>query len=75
MAQGREATHAAAILDGRVLQSTPESGKRRGYDGGELKKGSKVHITIDMLGHLLAVKVSPVNEQERAQVSELCSRS
>ena len=61
----------AVILDGRTLQSTPESGHRAGYDGYKRKKGSKVHAAVDALGHLLALKVTPANEQERAQVGEL----
>ena len=62
---------AAVILDGRTLQSTPESGSRAGYDGYKRKKGSKVHAAVDTLGHLLALKVTPANEQERAQVGDL----
>jgi len=58
-------------FDGRTLQSTPESGSRAGYDGAKRKKGSKVHIAVDALGHLLAVHVIPADEQERAQVAEL----
>ena len=61
----------AVILDGRTLQSTPESGGRAGYDGYKRKKGSKVHAAVDTLGHLLALKVTPANEQERAQVGDL----
>ena len=30
-----------------------------------------MHIAVDTLGHLLAVHVTPANEQERAQVAEL----
>ncbi len=41
-AQGRAPEPTAAILDGRTLQSTPESGHRAGYDGAKRKKGSKV---------------------------------
>jgi transposase len=63
----------AVILDGRTLQSTPESGHRAGYDGYKRKKGSKVHIAVDTLGHLLALKVTPANEQERAQVASLAA--
>ena len=59
------------ILDGRTLQSTPESGARAGYDGHKRKKGSKVHAAVDTLGHLLALKVTAANEQERAQVADL----
>src|SRR5471032_3597240 len=67
----KNAQPSAAILDGRTLQSTPESGERGGYDGYKRKKGSKVHIAVDTLGHLLALKVTPANEQERAQVEDL----
>src|SRR5471032_1751956 len=67
----RSAQPSAAILDGRTLQSTPESGERAGYDGYKRKKGSKVHVAVDTLGHLLALKVTPANEQERAQVADL----
>ena len=62
LADGRNAKPSAAIFDGRTLQSTPESGARVGYDGAKLKKGSKVHIAVDTLGHLLAVQVTPANE-------------
>jgi transposase len=67
----KETQPSAVILDGRTLQSTPESGSRAGYDGYKRKKGSKVHMAVDTLGHLLALKVTPANEQERAQVADL----
>lgn len=63
----------AVIFDGRVMQSTPESGARAGYDGHKRKKGSKVHMAVDTLGHLLALKVTAANEQERAQVGALAA--
>jgi transposase len=62
----------AAILDSRTLQSTPESGAEAGYDGAKKRKGRKVHLAVDTLGHLLALHVTPANEQDRAQVSKLC---
>jgi transposase len=71
LAKGRKKEPTAAIFDGRTLQSTPESGARAGFDGHKMKKGSKVHIAVDTLGHLLALLVTPANEQERAQVEEL----
>ena len=61
----------AVILDGRTMQSTPESGGRGGYDGYKRRKGSKVHVAVDTLGHLLALKVTAANAQERAQVGDL----
>ena len=64
----------AVIIDARTLQSTPESGARAGYDGAKRRKGSKVHAVVDTLGNLLAMVVTPANEQDRAQVGELSER-
>lgn len=44
--------------------------QRAGFDGQEKRKGSMVHIAVDSLGHLLALAVTPVNEQDRAQVGQ-----
>jgi len=71
LAEGRNAQPSAVVLDARTLQSTPESGSRAGYDGHKRKKGSKTHIAVDTLGHLLAMSVTPANEQERSQVAKL----
>ena len=68
---GREEDPTAAILDSRTLRSTVESGHRAGYDGAKRKRGSKVHLAVDTLGHLLALHVSPVDEQDRQHVGEL----
>ena len=73
LAQGRNADPSAAILDSRTLQSTPESGHRAGYDGAKRRKGSKIHAAVDTLGNLLALHVTPANEQDRAQVGELAA--
>lgn len=69
----RAATPSAVVLDARTLQSTPESGGRAGYDGAKRRKGSKVHIAVDTLGHLLALRVTAANEQERDQVHALAA--
>lgn len=74
LVDGRNEQPSAAIFDGRTMQSTPESGGRAGYDGHKKKKGSKVHIAVDTLGNLLALKVTPANEQERAQVADLAAK-
>ena len=71
---GRDPEPTAAVLDARTLQSTPESGGRAGYDGHKKRKGSKVHLAVDTLGHLLALVVTPANTQERAQVSTLAEQ-
>jgi transposase len=71
VAVGRQAQPSAVVLDARTLQSTPESGARAGYDGHKRKRGSKTHVAVDTLGHLLAMVVTPANAQERAQVAAL----
>jgi transposase len=71
LSEGRASDPTAAILDSRTLRSTPESGHRGGYDGHKGKKGSKVHAAVDTLGHLLALRVSPANEDDRQEVNKL----
>jgi transposase len=71
LSKSRAPEPTAAILDSRTLRSTLESGSRGGYDGAKRKKGSKVHAAVDTLGHLLALHVTPANEQERSRVGEL----
>ena len=74
LAAGRAEQPTAAILDSRTVQSSPESGPRAGYDGAKRKRGSKVHMAVDTLGHLLALLVTPANEQDRAQVEQLAAQ-
>lgn len=71
VAAGRAPEPTAIILDSRTLQSTPESGARAGYDGAKRRKGSKIHVAVDTLGHLLAAHVTAAKEQDRAQVAAL----
>jgi transposase len=68
---GRRAHPSAAVLDSRTLRSTPESGGRATYDGAKRMQGSKVHVAVDTLGHLLALVVTPGKEQDRDQVGAL----
>jgi transposase len=74
VAAGREAQPTAAIFDSRTIQSTPESRGRAGYDGAKRRKGSKVHLAVDTLGHVLALCVTAADEQDRAQVAELAEQ-
>ena len=71
LADGRPAEPSAVILDSRTLQSTPTSGADAGFDGAKKRKGRKVHVAVDTLGHLLALHVTPANASDRAQVEEL----
>src|SRR5215470_11148900 len=71
LAAGRKEEPTAAIIDSRTLRSTPESGTRAGYDGAKRKRGSKLHLAVDTLGHLLALHVTPANVDDRAEVGRL----
>jgi transposase len=64
----------AVIVDSRTVQSTPESGARAGYDGAKKRKGSKTHLVVDTLGHLLTAFVTAADEQDRTQVAHLAGR-
>ena len=72
--EDRNLQASAAVMDGRTLQSRPESGARAGYDGHKKKKGSRTHAAVDTPGNLLALTVTPANEQERAQVDALAAQ-
>ena len=74
LGRGRAGQPSAAIFDARVLQSTPESGARAGYNGHKRRKGSKIHQAVDTLGNLLALTVTPANEDERTQVAALAAQ-
>ncbi len=73
LAQGRNEQPSATIFDSRTLPSSPESGHRAGYDGAKRRKGSKVHLAVETLGHLLALHITSADEQDRAQVRELAA--
>jgi transposase len=74
LAKRRKGQLSATILDSRTLQSMPESGTCAGYDGAKRKQGSKVHLAVDTLGHLLALQVTAANAQDRAQITQLATQ-
>jgi transposase len=47
VASGRDPQPTAVILDGRTLQSTPESGHRAGFDGHKKRKGSNRSYAVE----------------------------
>jgi transposase len=71
LAAGRDAEPSAAVLDSRALRSTPESGTRAGYDCAKCERGSKLHLAVDTLGHLLALRVAPATVDDCAEVGRL----
>jgi transposase len=74
VAAGRKEQPSAVIFDSRTLQSSPESGARAGFAGAKRRKGSKTHLAVDTLGHLLALLVTPASAQDRAQVAQLAQQ-
>ncbi len=50
------------MIDGLTVRFT-RKWKPRWARGHKRKKGSKVHVAVDTLGHLLALKITPANEQ------------
>jgi transposase len=73
LAAGRKEDPTAAVIDSRTLRSTPGSGTRAGYDGAKRKRGSKVHMAVDTLGHLLALHVTPADVGDRQAVARLAA--
>ncbi len=71
LAAGRKAELTTAIIDSRTLRPTPESRSRFGYDGAKRKKGSKLHMAVDTLGHLLALHVTPADRDGWAEIGPL----
>ncbi len=71
---GRNPQPSAVVIDSRTVQSTPESGAHAGYDGAKKRKGSKTHLVVDTLGHLLTALVTSADEQDRAQVAYLAGQ-
>lgn len=51
----------------------PESGARVGYAGAKRKRGSKVHMAVDTVGHLLALHVAPADVGSRQAVARLAT--
>ena len=72
---GRKGQPTAVCIDSSTLQSTPESGARAGYDGAKRRKGSKVHIAVDTLRHLLALTVTAADQEDREQVAVLAEQA
>ena len=64
LAQGRQATPSAAIIDSQSVKTT-EQGGERGYDAGKKINGRKRHLVVDTMGLLLGVMVHHAGMQDR----------
>lgn len=74
LAAGHAAQPSAVIIDSQTVQSTPESGADAAFDGAKKRRGRKLHLAVDTLGHLLALYVTAADAQDRAQVAELAEQ-
>lgn len=50
---------------------TPESGAHAGYGSAKRKQGSKLHLVVDTLGHMLALHVPPASVGDRDAVGQM----
>ena len=71
MAGERAPEPTAVVLDSRTLRPTPESGARAGHDAAKRKTGSKAHLAVDTLGHLLALHATAADASDRDAVERL----
>jgi putative transposase len=69
----REESASVCIMDSQSVKTSEEGSSKCGYDGGKHIKGRKRHIIVDMLGLVLAIKVTAANVQDRVPVMEMLS--
>jgi len=75
---GRNPTPTAGSVDSQSVHETAEATVSRatsGYDGHKRVNGRKRHITVDTLGLLLAVNVTPANTQDRDGARPVIARA
>ncbi len=54
-----------------TIRSAPEGGPRACYAVAMRMRGSRLHMAVDTLGHLLALHVTPADVDDRAEVGRL----
>jgi len=64
VAEGREASPSAGVIDSQSVKTT-ESGGPRGYDAGKKIKGRKRHILTDTCGYLVHAVIHAADIQDR----------
>jgi putative transposase len=64
VAEGRDPSPSAAIIDTQSVDTERQGGPGRGRDPNKQVTGRKRHVIVDTLGLLLAVVVHPANEND-----------
>lgn len=67
----RDGAPPAGLLEDGEVRVRERIVEEAGYDGAKRTKGSKVHMAVDTLGHLLSLHVTAADEQDREQVGRL----
>jgi len=70
LAEGREASPSAGIIDSQSVKTT-EAGGPRGYDAGKKVKGRKRHILTDTSGFLVEAIIHTADIQDRDGAPDL----
>jgi putative transposase len=64
VAEGRDPSPSAAVIDTQSVDTERQGGPGRGRDPNKQVTGRKRHVIVDTLGFLLAVVVHPANEND-----------
>lgn len=70
IAQGREGSPSAGVIDSQSVKTTA-SGGPRGYDAGKKTKGRERHIITDTDGNLVYILIHTAHIQDRDSAQDL----
>ncbi|MFC4637677.1 transposase [Deinococcus hohokamensis] len=59
------------MMDGQTPAKHTRKCSRAGYDAAKKRKGNKVHLAVDTLGHVLDILTTSAYGQDKAQFFNL----